>query len=77
MALEIISPSSKVYDRALKRQLYAEAGVPYFVLVDPATSPVSATVYAFDEGEYHEIARAEDGRLELDRPFPVKVDLGS
>ncbi|MGO1049732.1 Uma2 family endonuclease [Crossiella sp. CA198] len=77
LAMEIISPSSKVYDRALKRQLYAEARVPYFVLVDPVASPVSAIVYELVEDEYREFARAENGRLELERPFPVKVDLGS
>lgn len=77
LVAEVVSPLSKVYDRALKRQLYAEAGVPFFVLVDPATSPVSAVVHELIEDEYREITRAEAGRLELERPFPVKVDLGS
>jgi Uma2 family endonuclease len=39
MAVEIHSPSTRTYDRALKRQLYAEAGVPFLVFVDPATDP--------------------------------------
>jgi hypothetical protein len=40
LAVEIISPSSRAYDGALKRQLYAEARVPFFLLVDPAATPV-------------------------------------
>ncbi|HEX3592748.1 MAG TPA: Uma2 family endonuclease [Pseudonocardiaceae bacterium] len=75
LAAEIISPSSRVYDRALKRQLYAEAGVPFFLLVDPADRPVSAVCYELAGDGYAESARSDQGRLVLTRPFPVTVDL--
>jgi Uma2 family endonuclease len=76
LAAEIISPSSRTYDCALKRQLYAEARVPFFLLVDPAADPVTATCYELDGDEYRESARADGGRLTLTRPFGVTVRLG-
>jgi Uma2 family endonuclease len=76
LAVEVISPSSRVYDRALKRQLYADAGVPFFLLVDPAADPVAATCFELDGDSYREIAQAHDGNLALTRPFGVTVYLG-
>lgn len=75
LAVEIISPSSRAYDGALKRQLYAEARVPFFLLVDPAAAPVTATCFELAGGAYRESARAEDGVLALTRPFAVTVRL--
>jgi Uma2 family endonuclease len=75
MAVEIHSPSTRAYDRALKRQLYQEAGVPFLVLVDPGTGPYSAICLELDGDEYRESARAQDGWLTLERPFSVTVDL--
>jgi Uma2 family endonuclease len=75
MAVEIHSPSTRAYDRALKRQLYEEAGVPFLVFVDPATDPVSAKCFELDGVEYRESVRGADGRLTLHRPFGVTVDL--
>jgi hypothetical protein len=46
------------------------------VLVDPATSPVSAVCDELDGDEYRESARGDDGRSTLTRPFAVTVDLG-
>lgn len=76
LAVEISSPSSRAYDGALKRQLYAEAQVPFFLLVDPAATPVAATCFGLNGGTYSEIARADDGVLTLTRPFAVTVRLG-
>jgi Uma2 family endonuclease len=75
MAVEIISPSSRAYDRALKRQLYAEARVPFFLLVDPAGKPASAVCFELDGDEYRESACSDHGVLTLTRPFAVTVDL--
>ncbi|WP_231950869.1 Uma2 family endonuclease [Allokutzneria albata] len=75
MAAEVLSPSSRAFDRALKRQLYAEAAIPFFVIVDPVAEPVSAIAYEFDGAGYREMARSDDGVLKWERPFPVLVDL--
>lgn len=76
LAVEVISPSSRAYDGALKRQLYAEARVPFFLLVDPAAAPVAATCFELVGGTYREVGRAEEGVLSLTRPFAVTVRLG-
>lgn len=76
MAVEIHSPSTRTYDRALKRQLYAEAGVPFLLLVDPSTDPVDAVCHKLSGDSYRESARAIDGHLRLTEPFMVTIVLG-
>lgn len=75
LAVEIHSPSTRAYDRALKRQVYQDACVPFLLFVDPATAPASATLYRLDGGEYREAAESADGRLVLAEPFAVDLDL--
>jgi Uma2 family endonuclease len=75
LAVEIESPSSKVADRVLKRQLYAEANVPYYLLVNPAAEPTEAVLLELVDGEYTEALRSEGGKLELIRPFTATLDL--
>lgn len=72
---EIASPSTRVYDRTTKTALYAEAGIPYLLMVDPGCQPPSAVCYELVEGRYVECARSEDGFLRLDRPFQVRLTL--
>ncbi|HEX7659120.1 MAG TPA: Uma2 family endonuclease [Pseudonocardiaceae bacterium] len=74
LAVEVISPSSRVYDNAAKRQLYAEADVPFLMVVDPDTDPVSAIAYELRGDEYREMARSRRGVLRLDLPFAARVD---
>lgn len=75
MSVEIISPSSRSHDKSLKRALYAEAGIRYYLLVDPAARPSSATLFRLDGNEYVEIAEGAGGRLKFDEPFPVDIEL--
>ncbi|WP_043841324.1 Uma2 family endonuclease [Amycolatopsis taiwanensis] len=75
LAAEIESPSTKVFDRSLKAQLYAEARISYYLRVDPATDPVEAILFELSDGEFREIARSEAGKLTVDRPFAATVDL--
>lgn len=70
---EIASPSTRVYDRTIKRRLYVDAGIPHLLLVDPRD--LSAICYDLQAGEYVEAARSVEGRLTLARPFPVVLDL--
>jgi Uma2 family endonuclease len=39
---EILSPSTENYDRGIKRQIYADAGVSYFWIVDPRSQLLEA-----------------------------------
>ena len=72
---EIASPSTRVYDRTTKSALYAEAGIPYLLMVDPGSQPPSAICYELLDGSYVECARSEDGLLRLDRPFRARLAL--
>jgi Uma2 family endonuclease len=75
LAGEIESPSTKVFDRTLKRQVYAEAGVPFYLLVDPAKKPAEALLFELVDGVYVLLAKSESGRIEFTRPFQVTLDL--
>ncbi len=74
LAAEIVSPSTKMQDRILKRAIYAEALVPYYLLVEPP-EPVSATLFALEGGEYEPVAKSENGELHLTRPFEATLHL--
>lgn len=73
LVAEIESPSTRVQDRIFKKALYAEALIPYYLLVDPEQE--AATVYALSDGDYLPHAKSEGGVLELAEPFPAELDL--
>ncbi len=78
LAVEVLSPSSRSVDRVLKRDLYEQAGVRAYWVVDPAEP--SVTAWLLDDGRYGEpvVVQGEEP-LNVERPFPVRVvpaDLG-
>jgi Uma2 family endonuclease len=75
VAGEVLSPRDSVNDLVLKRKLYAEAGVPFYLVVRPNDDEVTATMFELEAGEYVESARSEHGVLKLERPFPVTIEL--
>ncbi|MGQ0841376.1 Uma2 family endonuclease [Actinokineospora sp.] len=75
LAAEVISPSSRSYDKAQKRALYAEARIPFYLLVDPVPRPASAVLFALDGEEYTKVAASVQGRLRFAEPFPADLDL--
>jgi len=75
IAVEITSPSSRTYDRVLKRQLYADAGVPYYLVVEAGPDVPVAVLYSFTEGGYVEAARSHDGVLKMGSPFEAVIEL--
>lgn len=70
---EVLSPATRLNDLGLKRELYAQAGVKYYMLVDPEPKVAEATLLELQGTEYVEIARSEGGVLEIKRPFPVTI----
>jgi Uma2 family endonuclease len=75
MAVEIISPSSRTYDMAQKRVLYADSGIRYYLLVDPNDRPSSAVLFRLDGDEYVEVTSSKVGRLRFDEPFLADLEL--
>lgn len=75
---EVLSRSTKMNDLVVKRQMYAEAGISYYLIIDPAKDVPQARLFELgNEGKYVEIARSDAGVLEIERPFPVTIDLAS
>ncbi|MBB4685089.1 Uma2 family endonuclease [Amycolatopsis jiangsuensis] len=73
LVAEIESPSTRLQDRIFKKALYAEAFIPYYLLVDPEQQ--SATVFRLVGGEYAPHAKSAAGVLTLVEPFEAEVDL--
>lgn len=75
LAGEVLSPSTRLQDLTLKRRLYAEAGVPFHLVIDLKGGEVVATLSELENGEYVETVRSTGGFLKLERPFPVTIEL--
>jgi Uma2 family endonuclease len=73
IVVEVLSPSSRRYDRLLKFGRYAEAGIPQYWIVDPDRPSVE--VYDLDDqGAYRLTASAEgDAQVEVVAPLNVTV----
>lgn len=68
LAVEVLSPSSRSIDRLLKRELYEQAGVVQYWLVDP--DEPSVTVWSRTGGHFGTPALVVgDDRLHLDAPL--------
>lgn len=60
LVIEVLSPGTRKVDQQVKFEVYQEAGVPEYWLVDPKARTV--LVYCLgDEGKYVELSRGGDG----------------
>jgi Uma2 family endonuclease len=74
LAVEVISPTSRLRDASLKKAVYARLGTPSYWLVDPNRDKPSLTVFELADGDYKETAHVTGGRAWMaTRPFPVRV----
>ncbi|NGY59368.1 Uma2 family endonuclease [Lentzea sp. NEAU-D13] len=74
LAVEVLSPVSRYTDSHTKRAEYAEAGIPFYWLVD-LDEPISLTpMHLTGELGYQE-APAETGVYEAVEPFPLKIQI--
>lgn len=74
LAVEILSPGSVRTDSVIKREEYADAGIPHYWILDVDGRP-NLTVHHL-AGEFgYAAATAATGVLSLDEPFPVRLDL--
>jgi Uma2 family endonuclease len=74
LAVEVISPTSRLHDASLKKAVYARLGTPSYWLVDPNRDKPSLTVFELADGDYKQVAHVTGGQAwTADRPFPVRV----
>jgi Uma2 family endonuclease len=81
---EVLSPSTAARDRITKRRLYAQAGIPFYWLIDPELRAVEALALrdgvwvelgVFDETASARIAPFDAIELEIGRLFlPKEAD---
>ena len=72
LAVEVLSPSTARRDRGRKRELYAEAGVAHYWIVDPEVP--SVTTYQLVDGAYTETAHVTgDDTLTVEQPVALRL----
>jgi Uma2 family endonuclease len=74
LAVEVLSPSTRLKDLNLKKAHYERIGVASYWILDP-TEPGSLTVFELDDvGRYQEVAHVEgDEEFVAKRPFAITV----
>jgi Uma2 family endonuclease len=74
LVVEVTSPSSKATDRAIKPDLYAEAGIQSYWRLELWPQP-QLIVYELADGSYEQVAILHAGtRGRIEHPFPVELD---
>ncbi len=72
LAVEVLSPSSRSIDHVLKRELYQQAGVQAYWVVDPAEP--SVTAWWLDDGRYGDpLVVRGDEPFAVERPFRARL----
>jgi Uma2 family endonuclease len=74
LAVEVLSPSTRLFDLNTKKARYEQAGVPSYWVVDPDRDSPRVTVWELRDGAYVEAAAATaDETLVVERPYPVSL----
>jgi Uma2 family endonuclease len=74
LAIEIVSPSSKKTDRAVKSAAYADSGISWYWIVDPDERTVEE--FRLETGQYHLVRKWEETQVFEPKLFPgLTVDL--
>ncbi|MDQ3764319.1 MAG: Uma2 family endonuclease [Actinomycetota bacterium] len=78
LVVEITSPGNAAVDRAVKPQLYAQAGVPHYLRIELGEAGPRASVYRRKRDHYVQVTCADPGRpLVLTEPIAVTLDLAA
>ena len=72
LAVEVLSQSTSLADRVLKRRLYEQAGVTSYWIFDPAEEELTVLELQGDVYVERAVVTGKDA-FEADLPFPVRV----
>lgn len=73
LAVEVLSPSSVLYDLNYKKAIYQRLGVRSYWVIDPEEPRLTAFELD-DEGVYQQVAEVKGtDAFETQRPFPVRI----
>jgi Uma2 family endonuclease len=74
LAIEVASPSTALYDRNRKKDVYAGFGIATYWIVTPSLDKPSLTVFELREGAYAEQALVSGDQVyRAERPFAVEI----
>jgi len=71
LAVEVVSPSSVTMDRITKRALYAQAGVPFYWLVETSPELVVKTHRLDQATELYQPTGEFSDKVIIDEPWPI------
>ena len=79
LAVEIISPGSRRLDTVVKRDEYADAGIPHYWVIDLGEpgEPVTLTAHHLAGAFGYAAAGSVTGLFTATAPFRARVDLGA
>lgn len=74
LAVEVISPTSRLRDANLKKAVYARMGVESYWLVDPRRQAPAITAFGLSGDDYEQVAHVQDAEAyEPTVPFRARV----
>jgi Uma2 family endonuclease len=80
LAVEVLSPSTRMTDLNKKRARFERAGTPSYWVVDPTARPAEANLIAWEldnAGKYQRVADVSgEEEFRATRPYPVSVNPG-
>jgi Uma2 family endonuclease len=76
LVFEVLSPSTNRKDRIIKYQLYEQAGVKYYCIVDPETKSID--IFVLQKDKYRETGFSKDGKIPFDLgPCQIRFDFSN
>ncbi|MDR2985722.1 MAG: Uma2 family endonuclease [Nocardiopsaceae bacterium] len=74
LAVEVASPSTAIYDRNRKKEVYVGFGIESYWIVTPSLDKPRLLAFELQRGSYRQIADfSGDEQFEAGRPFPVTI----
>jgi Uma2 family endonuclease len=74
LAIEIAPPSTAIYDRNRKKDVYAGFGIASYWIVKPSVDKPTVTAFKLRRGRYSEVAHVSgDEVFRATRPFSVEI----